>query len=245
MHPLDIELRNLNDCKNFLEIHKNLIASAVAFPNKQIIEKFINPNMTSNAGFNVIKKDFESFSGRNYDGQGAIDALKKHLGLSERLSQLNNTYYIFGTGSTAMSFQASLVSEGISHTSIFFITSKHSFQKSINLSSVISPQQVMLRNDNNIYLINATPLGSKDYPSESPFDNLSSSNFFKKCLLVYDFNYGVPNSGPNRIAHEKTIQYLDGDLMNLFQASASLHFALGSRIKLESSEILSIMQAGD
>ena len=242
MGSLDLELSGPEDFQRFIEVNPLLRGLAVGYPNKFHVESFLDPRNAFSQGINAVRLKDGKAEGKNFDGVGAFGSLLSHWECNENTSLTNCKFYIFGTGSTARSFQSTLIKEGVKHESVEFISSRDCAHDKIQGSYIQHQKNVKSNESIPSILVNATPLGSKSLPNLSPFSHDLLNNLGNRVRLVFDFNYGVTESGPSKFACENRIKYLDGILMNLIQAAHSFDFATFSHHGLRTTQILEIMK---
>ena len=242
MGALNLELSGAEDFQKFIQANPHLRGLAVGYPNKFYVESFLDPRKAFSLGVNVVRLKDGDAEGENFDGVGAFGSLLSHLERKEDFSLNNYKFYIFGTGSTARSFQRILIAEGIKHELVEFISSRNLTHDKIQGSNTLHQKNVKSNEGTPSILVNATPLGSKLFPNLSPFNHNLLHNLGNTVRLVFDFNYGVSDSGPFQFARKNQIEYLDGLSMNLIQAAHSFDFATFSTHRLGITQILEIMK---
>ena len=242
MGSLDLELSGPKDFQKFIEANPLLRGLAVGYPNKLHVESFLDPRNTFSQGINAVRLKDGKAEGKNFDGVGAFGSLLSHWERNENSALRNCKFYIFGTGSTARSFQSTLIKEGVKHESVEFISSRDCAHDRIQGSHTQHLKNVKSNESLPSILVNATPLGSKSLPNLSPFSHNLLHNLGNTVRLVFDFNYGVSESGPSKFSSENRIRYLDGLSMNLMQAAHSFDFVTFSYHGLGTTQILEIMK---
>ena len=244
MEPHDLIIKSEIDLEIYLSKFPNLLATAIAYPNKIIIDRILNPNLSIYGGINIIKFTSKEKISKNFDGTGAVFALQDYLFKTEISENLMNfTYAIIGTGSTGLSFQEALISLGLQSKKVFFITSKKNQEKMrIRNSEVLPIDLADLSNLSNLILVNATPGGSRSFPYLNPVSQLLRTNKTLDIRLIYDFNYGVENSQIKKFAKAKKYLYLDGLDMNLYQAVKAIQFAVPECSVISDRQLISIMK---
>lgn len=242
MGSIDLELSNALDFQNFVTGIPQVRGLAIAFPNKFYVESLLFPNEPHPVGVNVVRIEGTTLTGMNFDGIGALESLIINSWLGFDALNNNFQFLIFGMGSTARSFRKALIEKGFHAQSVTLVSSRESFDGEIAESWPLSVLDNYNRSSKRVILVNATPLGSIAFPSSTPFDNKLVEQLKGKLELVFDFNYGVKNSGSEKFARENKLKYFDGTLMNLCQAAHSFKFATGSGFDIEVKEIISIMK---
>lgn len=244
MEPYDLTIKSELDFETHLSKFPNLFATAVAYPNKIILDKLLNPDAIVYSGINIIKFTPSEKISRNFDGIGALLALQDYLLKTEMNPDLfNYTFAIIGTGSTALSFQEALIFSGCKSEQILFVSSnkvKTNFR--IRNSEVLFIDLADLNNLPNLILVNATPGGSKSYPFLNPISQLIHPNNNLNIKLIYDFNYGVKNSQIKKFAATKKYSYLDGLDMNLYQAVKAIKFSIPECYDISNLKLINIMK---
>lgn len=241
MGSIDLELISATQFKSFVSENPHIKGYAIAYPNKIYVAELLYPNLPNLIGVNVVRNDSGSLTGINTDGDGAIEALQ--VGGQLNLSSLINEFdfFIYGTGSTARSFQNTLLKYGGKSESIVFITTKNLRVDKIKGSKLSTYDIDFSEAKKKIILVNATPLGSNMSSDSAPFSNEQIKKFRSKIQIIFDFNYGVKTSGPALIAQKNSVEYLDGTLMNLYQAAHSFAFATYPEYDIDINQIFTIM----
>ena len=244
MEPHDLIIRSELDLEIYLSRFPNLLATAVAYPNKIILDKLLNPNRSIHGGINIMKFTSKEKISKNFDGTGALLALQDYFFKTEITENLMNfTFAIIGTGSTGLSFQEGLISLGFQSEKVFFLTSnKNKENMRIRNSQVLSIDLADLSNLSNLILVNATPGGSRSFPDLNPASRLLYTNKTLDIRLIYDFNYGVENSQIKNFAKTKNYSYLDGLDMNLYQAVKAMKFVVPECCVISDRQLISIMK---
>jgi len=244
MEPHDLIIRSEIDLEIYLSKFPNLLAAAVAYPNKIIIDRILNPNLSIHGGINIIKFTSKEKISKNFDGTGALFALQDYFFKTEIGENLMNfTFAIIGTGSTGLSFQEALISLGLQSKQVCFLTSsKNKENMRIRNSEVLSIELADLSNLSNLILVNATPGGSRSFPHLNPVSQLLRTNKTLDIRLIYDFNYGVENSQIKEFAKTKKYSYLDGLDMNLYQAVKAIQFVIPECSVISDRHLISIMK---
>ena len=242
MGSFDLELKSATDFQNFVKAIPHVKGLAIAFPNKFHVESLLFPDKTYPVGINVVRIEGTTLTGMNFDGVGALESLLINTGQSFDALINDFQFVVFGTGSTAHSFQKALVDSGLGTESVVLVSSRNSFDDGIAKIRLFNSQHNSNGSSKRIILINATPLGSVAYSNSTPFGNKLVEQLKGRLEIVFDFNYGVKNSGPEMWASENAVKYFNGTLMNLFQAAHSFKFATGSEFDLEVEQIVGIMK---
>ena len=242
MGSIDLELTNAKHFQSFVSKNPQIKGYAIAYPNKIYVAELLYPNLPYFLGVNVVRNDLNVLTGMNTDGDGAIEVLQtdSNINFVSLIDEFH--FFIYGTGSTARSFQNRLLKFGVKSQSIVFITTRNSHEDKIEGSSVRNNDTDFSEAKKKIILVNATPLGSIIFPDEVPFNIERIKQFKDRIQLIFDFNYGVKNSGPALIAQKNSVEYIDGTLMNLYQAAYSFRFATSLEINLDINQIFTIMR---
>ncbi len=242
MGTFDLELNGPSDFQKFIHDRPHLRGLAIGYPNKFHVETQLSGELNYRLGFNVVRIKGNDATGMNFDGVGAVESLLSQISKSKYSLLAEYRFFIFGTGSTARSFQKVLMERGVDPGLVEFISSKREAAGLLQRSKVSHQETVKVQTSRPSIVVNATPLGSKALPDLSPFQINFLQRFEDTLALVFDFNYGVANSGPALAAKSFQVAYLDGFWMNLFQAAHSFDYATFSYLGLRIDEILELMK---
>jgi shikimate 5-dehydrogenase len=190
----------------------------------------------------VIRINGNDAAGMNFDGVGAVESLMSKSAIGYDFLHKRYRFYIFGTGSTARSFQRVLIDRGVHPELVEFVSSKGETAGLLQGSKVSNLKTFEVQASMPSIVVNATPLGSKAFPDHSPFQMNFLQSLEDTLELVFDFNYGVADSGPALAAERVKVAYFDGFWMNLFQAAHSFDYATFSNLELNIDQILELMK---
>ena len=244
MLPLDVNSDGLLELILLLQEHRNCLGGAIAVPHKEAMFKILQDECAPeikeigaiNCFFRNTKTSLKHFSGTNTDGEASLDPIQKLINEENKFN-----IALIGFGGTGKAIAAFLIKHlKRSHDLKIFNRTKIKRPKTKFNVSFLDLKVIRNYIDSFDLIINATTLGTKYSPTESPIPP-GLFGKIKKDAIIYDINYDPPKTKFIKLAEEKNLRAINGLRMNLIQAVLAYRYT--NETSLTQNKIYEIMNS--